>query len=147
MRNNDSTGEFNILPVTTGEGRKALEGMQRGKAAGEDRVTTNLLKDCGEIVRETVPTVYMNCVLMGRVPESWKNANIIVIHKKGDVKYLKNCRPISLLSVLYKLFTKIIANRIKATLEFNQPNHQAGFCTPQKTIFICGNVLTCTKHT
>ena len=56
-----------------------------------------------------------------------KNGNIILIRKKGDVKGLKNYRPISLLSVLYKIFTKIISNRIRATLDFSQPREQAGF--------------------
>ena len=66
------------------------------------------------------------------VPESWKNANIILIHKKGDINDLKNYRPISLLPVVYKVLTKVIANRISATLDFSQPNEQAGF--PVKAI-------------
>ena len=118
----------------TGEVKKALKGMQRGKAAGEDQVTSDLLKDGGEIMLEKLATLYTKCLSTGRIPESWKNANIILIHKKGDVKDLKNYRPISLLSVVYKLFTKVIANRINTTLEFNQPKDQAGFRTGFSTI-------------
>ena len=36
-------------------------------------------------------------------------------------------RPISLLNNIYKLFTKIITNRITRTLDENQPREQAGF--------------------
>ena len=39
----------------------------------------------------------------------------------------KNYRPISLLNNIYKLFTKIITNRITRTLDENQPREQAGF--------------------
>ncbi len=59
----------------------------------------------------------------------WKNASIILIHKKGDIKDLKNYRPISLLAATYKPFTKIITNQGSATLDSNQPREQAGFCS------------------
>ena len=52
---------------------------------------------------------------------------MVLLHKKGDKTNLKNYRPISLLSVVYKLFTKVIANRIAKTLNSNQPREQAGF--------------------
>lgn len=52
---------------------------------------------------------------------------IILLHKKGDITKLKNYRPISLLSTLYKLFMKIIAKRNTKKLEFYQPVEQAGF--------------------
>ena len=47
--------------------------------------------------------------------------------KKGNDKDLKNYRPISLLSVLYKILTKIINNLITRILDENQPCSQAGF--------------------
>ena len=57
-----------------------------------------------------------------------------MLHKKGDAKDLKNYRPISLLSVIYKLFTKIITNRINITLDSNQSREQAGFRSGFSTI-------------
>ncbi|KAK8777926.1 hypothetical protein V5799_020732 [Amblyomma americanum] len=111
-----------IPPVTKDEVMKALEAMKRGKAAGEDQVTADLLKDEGDIVLEKLATLYMQCLMTSTVPEAWKNANIILIHKKGDAKDLKNYRPISLLSFAYKVFTKVIANTVRATLDFNLLN-------------------------
>lgn len=57
---------------------------------------------------------------------------IILIHTKADIEGLKNYRLILLLSIVYKLFTKI-GNRIK-TLEFHQSNDLAGFCSGYSTI-------------
>ena len=56
-----------------------------------------------------------------------KEAKIIFLHKKGDKADIKNCRPISLLSHAYKVFTRIIQNRIKIILDGHQPSDQVGF--------------------
>ncbi|CAD6185753.1 unnamed protein product [Caenorhabditis auriculariae] len=62
-----------------------------------------------------------------KIPEQWKVSKTILIPKKGDLTDLNNFRPISLLSVVYKLFTKIIVNRLEKKLDDFQPPSQAGF--------------------
>ncbi|KAE9416003.1 hypothetical protein Angca_005205, partial [Angiostrongylus cantonensis] len=57
----------------------------------------------------------------------WKTSCTIILRKKGDRNVLRNYRPICLLSVLYKLFTKIVLSRISRTLVEAQPVEQAGF--------------------
>ena len=63
----------------------------------------------------------------GRVPSSWKNASVVLIHKKGDKADVKNYRPISLLPVIYKVFSNILLQRMLQALEQHQPQEQAGF--------------------
>ena len=52
---------------------------------------------------------------------------MVIFFKKGNRKYIKNYRPICLLSNTYKLFTKIITTRLEKKLDENQPREQAGF--------------------
>ncbi|KAK6756763.1 hypothetical protein RB195_014908 [Necator americanus] len=56
-----------------------------------------------------------------------QTSRTVLIHKKGGREDLQNYRPICLLSVLYKVFTKIILTRISRTLDEAQPQEQAGF--------------------
>ncbi|KAE9412579.1 hypothetical protein Angca_007948, partial [Angiostrongylus cantonensis] len=60
-------------------------------------------------------------------PTQWKTSETVLLFKKGDPRDVGNYRPICLLSVVYKLFTRVILNRIDRTLHDKQPCEQAGF--------------------
>ncbi|XP_029348343.1 uncharacterized protein LOC115034932, partial [Acyrthosiphon pisum] len=46
------------------------------------------------------------------MPETWNEAIIIPLHKKGDKTECSNYRGISLLNSVYKVFSKILLNRL-----------------------------------
>ena len=52
---------------------------------------------------------------------------MVILHKKGDRRDIKNYRPISLLSHMYKLFTRVLQKRMENVLDAKQPREQAGF--------------------
>ena len=64
---------------------------------------------------------------MMTIPSSWNEAKIIILYKKGDPDDIKNYRPISRLAHSYKLFTRLLQNRMEEVLDRNQPREQAGF--------------------
>ncbi|KAE9412630.1 hypothetical protein Angca_007102, partial [Angiostrongylus cantonensis] len=57
----------------------------------------------------------------------WKTSKTVLLFKKGDQHDIGNYRPICLPSVLYKLFTRVILNRLYRTLDEGEPCEQAGF--------------------
>jgi len=63
------------------------------------------------------------------VPEAWKKTRIKVLFKSDDPQLAKNYRPISVLSVLYKLFSRVLYGRIQKHLLEQQSVDQAGFRT------------------
>nr|CDJ88695.1 RNA-directed DNA polymerase (reverse transcriptase) domain containing protein [Haemonchus contortus] len=56
-----------------------------------------------------------------------ETSKTLLLYKKGDPDDIGNYRPICLLSVIYKLFTRVILNRIGRILDEGQPCEQAGF--------------------
>ncbi|KAE9412548.1 hypothetical protein Angca_006271, partial [Angiostrongylus cantonensis] len=62
-----------------------------------------------------------------KVPTQWKISKSVLLFKKGDLHDVGNYRPICLLSVVYKLFTRVTLNRIDRTLDEGQRCEQAGF--------------------
>ena len=59
---------------------------------------------------------------------------MIILHKKGERRNIKNYRPVSLLSHTYKLFTRATQNRMEKVLDENQPPEQAGFRKKYSTV-------------
>ena len=120
-------GNFEIPVITQSEVRSALQQMANDKAVGPDGISVEELKAGGSTIHQQLATLYTACLQKNQIPATWKQANMILIHKKGDNRNLKNYRPISLLSNIYKLFTKILTRRLQTQLDENQPVEQAGF--------------------
>ena len=61
-------------------------------------------------------------------PKEWKEGIIIKFPKKGDLSQCRNWRGVTLLTVISKIFNKIILERIKNSMEMGLRKEQAGFC-------------------
>ena len=69
-----------------------------------------------------------------RTPDQWKTAKTVLLYKKGDREQLRNYRPIWLLPTVYKVFTKVLYNRLARQLDEQQPPEQAGFRSGYSTM-------------
>lgn len=67
-----------------------------------------------------------------KVPFQWNNAVVILVQTERYITELKNYPPMTLLSQIYKLFTK----RLNAKLDFYKPKEQAGFRSWYYTLMI-----------
>jgi Reverse transcriptase (RNA-dependent DNA polymerase) len=100
-----------------------LLNVKSGKAAGFDGVYPEFIKNAGDRT--------------GKIPKLFKQAKVITILKPGkDGSDASHFRPISLLSVVFKLLEQLILQRIEPLIDTVVPDSQAGFrkhrsCTEQ----------------
>nr|CDJ93420.1 RNA-directed DNA polymerase (reverse transcriptase) domain containing protein [Haemonchus contortus] len=76
------------------------------------------------------------------VPTAWKQSSTMLLFKKGDKEDVANYRPITLLPVLYKVFSRCTLARIRRTLEEAQSVEQAGFRRNFSTLV---HIATCRR--
>ena len=55
-----------------------------------------------------------NIYMMGETSEECENSTVIPVHKKGDKQKVENYRGISLVNACYKLYSKILNEKLKA---------------------------------
>ena len=61
------------------------------------------------------------------IPKYWQETRFKVLLKKGNPQLPDNYRPIAVLPILYKLFSRIIYDRIKSWILDGHSCDQAGF--------------------
>lgn len=78
----------------------------------------------------------------GSLPPSLTEANIVFIPKCDEPSYMRDLCSISLCNVIYKVFSKVLANRLKAILPNCISKEQSAFVAGRSII---DNVITATE--
>ena len=122
-----TTSNTDALSILQSEVEVSIKRLKRNKAPGEDNITGGILQDGGDAMIQILTDLFNTCLHHQQVPKAWKNDLVVLIHKKGNTSDNKNYRPISLLPIMYKVFSNILLQRMIHTLDFHQPREQAGF--------------------
>ena len=101
-------------PPTAKELDAALKdaGSKVYKATGTDRVTNWMLAWGGATTRVALLGVYHACWVSDEVPEDWDEAMIRYLHKAGPREQVNNYRPISLIQIMGKVYTRCFMPRL-----------------------------------
>ena len=95
---------YPALVVTADDVYKELSSLIPTKAHGPDGIPTWLLKENADLLADSVKDILNHSYSTGRLPKSWKKADIVPIPKKKPISDVnKHLRPISLTSILSKI--------------------------------------------
>ena len=107
---------------------KALKDMKNGKTPGIDGFPAEFFKFFWNKLKFFVLRALNNAYTHGEMSTSLRHCIITCLPKGNKAReYLKNWRPISLLSVVYKIGSTAIANRMKRYLGKLISESQSGF--------------------
>ena len=134
----DGSEEVNLVnsPITLEEIVQCIKSMANGKSCGIDGIVVEMLKASIDITGPYLRHLYNNILASGKFPKQWCKAVLVPIHKKGSMSDPNNYRGIALLSVLGKVFTKVINKRLVNWAESAnlQKEEQAGFRKGYSTV-------------
>ncbi|MCH87539.1 LINE-1 reverse transcriptase like, partial [Trifolium medium] len=136
--------EFNTLsaddnalllePFYEEEVKETVWSCDGNKSPGPDNFNTNFLKACWPIVKNDVMAFLQEFHDNACLPKALTASFLTPIPKKDHPQDLFDYRPICLIGSLYKILSKLLANRLKRVLEKLISNCQSAFL-PQRQIF------------
>ena len=126
--NSTSVDDFELEPPPLkDEVEFAVKSLKAGKSPGLDNVPAELIKNSG---KNGITAIHNLCCSIWKTckwPDDWKQQELVMLHKSGSVKECGNYRTIALISHTSKILLHIILNRLKAKIEFELAEEQAGF--------------------
>lgn len=130
-------------PITK-KSEEAILNLKMGKAPGPDGFTSKFYKLFEKELIDTLQDLMNGTIKTREIPHMWQDVNISLIPKEVSVlKEPKNYRPISLLNLDYKIFTKNLADRLKKFLTRFIREDQAGFLPGQQIKDNIRTLLNC----
>lgn len=119
--------------VTDEEIRKVLFSMPNDKSRGPDGFTSEFFKASWSIIGNDFLIAIKSFFVKIFFPKGVNSTILALIPKKDEVKEMKDYRPISCCNVLYKVISKILANRLKGLLP--------GFISESQLAFVQNRLL------
>ena len=110
---------FQFVPETEENVIKLIERIRNDVAVGIDGISAKILKDGKSIIAPALTEIINLGYKVNEFPEQLKHAVVKPIHKKDCHNNPANYRPISILSVISKVFERSAVNQLVDYLETN----------------------------
>jgi len=110
---------FRVQPITELFVAQQLKRLKKKKATGLDGIPPKFLKEISPIIAKPVCFIINLSLESCQIPNEWKLAKIVPIHKSGNISEANNFRPISILPVLSKVLERAMHHQLSNYLEDN----------------------------
>ena len=99
--------------------KKVITNLDLSQMSGPDCIpVVVLLKNCETALSYILAELFIMCLKESCFPDCWKDSLVVLVFKNvGERSTAKNYRPVSLLSVVSKVFERLVNNRLIDHLE------------------------------
>ena len=98
------------ISITPKMVKKVITNLDSSKASG---IPVVVLKNCDPELSYILAKLFNKCLKESCFPDCWKVSSVVPVFKNvGETSTTKNYRPVILLSVVSKVFEKLVNNRI-----------------------------------
>ena len=129
MRTDISQESLSDFSFTKEDVLQKLKSLKINKSPGPDGHHPHVLKEVAEALADPLTSVLNKILSTGTLPQSWKDATVTPIFKKGKKSSPGNYRSVNLTSVICKLMESLVCDHIVRHMNSNGlfTKYQHGF--------------------
>ena len=105
---NEDSKEFLFSEISEKEITSIISTFKTSKGSGPDGIPNFFIKIVVPFIAKPLAFLFNTSLFQGVFPENRKYARVSLVFKGGSTEELSNCRPISLLPFLSRLFEKLV---------------------------------------
>jgi len=111
--------------------------LPTNKSTGLDNIPCRLLKEAAPDITTSLKAIFDRSIETGVFPDDLKKAKVTPLHKANDNENLENCRPISVIPAVAKVFERLVFNQLYQYFEDNKllSKYQSGFRLFHSTLY------------
>ncbi|GJS19991.1 RNA-directed DNA polymerase, eukaryota [Tanacetum coccineum] len=149
-------GDWSVEPsldlernVSYEEIKRAVWDCEISKSPGPDGFTFKFYRKYWNLIDHDVVAAVTSFFSAGSFPPGCNSSFITLIPKSQEAKMVKDFRPISLIGSMYKIITKVLANRLSLVISELVSDVQSAFVSNRHILdgpFILNELLSWCKH-
>ena len=113
-----------------------LNKLSQSKSTGLDKISARLIRECADLICIPICAIFNRSLITGVFPDEWKCAKVTPLFKQGSSNDMNNYRPISVISVVAKVFERITYDQLYNYLSQHDifSKNQSGFRPLHSTV-------------
>jgi hypothetical protein len=122
--------------------------MKIGKSLGPDGFTSNFFQKYWKIIRKGIWEVVDESRKSGSILKYFNATFLVLIPKEKEANTTEKFKPIAICNVIYKIVSKLVANRLKPLLKYIVSKEKGGFVEGRQVldgIFIAHEIVHSVK--
>ena len=117
QRKGVTPNSYSFSMVSENKILKYLNNLSANKATGLDDIPSRFVRDSASVIACPLTHVINLSIIQGVVPDDLKSARVVPLFKKNDKTEVGNYRPVSILSIISKVFERVVYDQVEAYLD------------------------------
>ena len=108
---------FCFTPTNSSQVFSLLNKLNKSKVTGLDKISAGLIRECADLICISICKIFNCSLTTGIFPDDWKcAAKVTHLFKQGSSRDMSNYRPISVISVVAKVFERITYDQVRVPI-------------------------------